>query len=112
MEPEFSEPMLFQQRGGATQDSVFDPAQVLGVQSTVPKLSVPLALKDVKSPESSALGLSSVYEYKRLLAYLKVNSRDRPLKNRTFTLNVSVGVSRGYTDYHQGRAIHRPLIPL
>ena len=77
MEPEFSEPMLFQQRGGTTQDPVFDPAQVLGVQSTVPKLSVPLALKDVKSPESSALGLSSVYEYKRLLAYLKVNSRQR-----------------------------------
>ena len=81
MESEFSEPMLFQQRGGATQDPVFDPAQVLGVQSTVPKLSVPLALKDVKSPESSALGLSNVYEYKFLLAYLKVNSRDidRPL---------------------------------
>ena len=81
MEPEFSEPMLFQQRDGATQDPVFDPAQIPGVQSTVPKLSVPLALKDVKSPESSALGLSNVYEYKRLLAYLKVNSRDkdRPL---------------------------------
>ena len=73
--------MLFQQRDGTTQDPVFDPAQVPGVQSTVPKLSVPLALKDVKSPESSALGLSNVYEYKRLLAYLKVNSRDkdRPL---------------------------------
>ena len=81
MEPEFSEPLLFQQRDGATQDPVFDPAQVLGVQSTVPKLSVPLALKDVKSPESSARGLSNVYEYKCLLAYLKVNSRDkdRPL---------------------------------
>ena len=77
MEPEFSEPMLFQQRDGATQESVFDPAQVLGVQSTVPKLSVPLALKDVKSPESSTLGLSNVYEYKCLLAYLKVNSRDK-----------------------------------
>ena len=81
MEPEFSEPMLFQQRDGATQDPVFDLAQVVGVQSTVPKLSVPLALKDVKSPESSALGLSNVYEYKHLLAYLKANSRDtdRPL---------------------------------
>ena len=81
MEPEFSEPLLFQQKDGATQDPVFDPAQVIGVQSTMPKLSVPLALKDVKSPESSALGLSNVYEYKRLLAYLKVNSRDkdRPL---------------------------------
>ena len=81
MEPEFSEPMLFQQRDGAAQDPVFDPAQVVGVQSTMPKLSVPLALKDVKSPESSALGLSNVYEYKCLLAYLKVNSRDidRPL---------------------------------
>ena len=76
MEPEFSEPMLFQQRDGATQDPVFDPAQI-----PVPKLSIPLALKDVKSPESSALGLSNVYEYKCLLAYLKVNSRDkdRPL---------------------------------
>ena len=81
MEPEFSEPLLFEQRDGATQDPVFDPAQVIGVQSIEPKLSVPLALKDVKSPESSALGLSNVYEYKRLLAYLKVNSRDkdRPL---------------------------------
>ena len=81
MEPEFLEPMLFQQRDGAAQDPVFDPAQVVGVQSTMPKLSVPLALKDVKSPESSALGLSNVYEYKHLLAYLKVNSRDkdRPL---------------------------------
>ena len=81
MEPEFSEPLLFQQKDGATQDPVYDPAQVIGVQSTMPKLSVPLALKDVKSPESSALGLSNVYEYKRLLAYLKVNSRDkdRPL---------------------------------
>ena len=80
MEPEFSEPMLFQ-GGGATQDPVFDPAQVVGVQSDVPKLSVPFALKDVKSPESSALGLANMYEYKRLLAYLKVNSRDkdRPL---------------------------------
>ena len=81
MEPEFSEPMLFQQAGGAAQDPVFDPAQVVGVQSSMPKMSVPLALKDVKSPESSALGLSSVYEYKRLLAYLKINSKDkdRPL---------------------------------
>ena len=81
MESEFSEPMLFEQRGGATQDPVFDPAQVVGVQSTVPRLSIPLALKDVKSPESSALGLSNVYEYKCLLAYLKANSRDtdRPL---------------------------------
>ena len=81
MEPEFSQPMLFQQTDGATQDPVFDPAQVVGVQSSMPKMSVPLALKDVRSPESSALGLSSVYEYKRLLAYLKVNSKDkdRPL---------------------------------
>ena len=77
MEPEFSEPMLFEQRGGATQDPVFDSAQVVGVQSTVPKMSIPLALKDVKSPESSSLGLSSVYEYKRLLAYLKANSKDK-----------------------------------
>ena len=81
MEPEFSEPLLFQQKDGATQDPVFDPAQVVGVQSSMPKMSVPLALKDVKSPESSALGLSNVYEYKCLLTYLKVNSKDkdRPL---------------------------------
>ena len=81
MEPEFSEPMLFQQTDGAAQDPVFDPAQVVGVQSSMPKMSVPLALKDVRSPESSALGLSNVYEYKCLLAYLKVNSKDkdRPL---------------------------------
>ena len=80
MEPEFSEPLLFQQKDSATQDPVFDPAQVIGAQSTMPKLSVPLALKDVKSG-SSALGLSNVYEYKRLLTYLRVNSRDkdRPL---------------------------------
>ena len=67
MEPEFSEPLLFQQGSGATQDPVFDPAQVIGVQSTMPRLSIPLALKDVKSPESSALGLSNAYEYKRYL---------------------------------------------
>ena len=79
MEPEFSEPMLFHQAGVAAQDPVFDPAQVVGVQSSMPKMSVPLALNDVKSPESSALGLSNVYEC--LLAYLKVNSKDkdRPL---------------------------------
>ena len=33
MEPEFSQPMLFQQTDGAAQDPVFDPAQVVGVQS-------------------------------------------------------------------------------
>ena len=81
MEPEFSQPMLFQQTDGATEDPVFDPAQVVGVQSLMPRMSVPLALKDVRSPESSALGLSNAYEYKCLLAYLKVNSKDkdRPL---------------------------------
>ena len=81
MEPEFSQPMLFQQTDGATQDPVFDPAQVVGVQSSMPRMSVPLALKDVRFPESSALGLSNAYEYKCLLAYLKVNSKDkdRPL---------------------------------
>ena len=81
MEPEFSQPLLFQQTDGATQDPVFDLAQVVGVQSSMPKMSVPLALKDVRSPESSALGLSSVYEYKCLLTYLRVNSKDkdRPL---------------------------------
>ena len=81
MEPEFSEPMLFDRGDGTVQDQTFDPAQVWGVKSAVPKSSVPLALKDVRSPDSSALGLSSVYEYKCLVAYLKVNSRDkdRPL---------------------------------
>ena len=54
----------------------------------MPRMSVPLALKDVRSPESSALGLSNAYEYKCLLAYLKVNSKDkdRPL--------IPFGVSR------------------
>ena len=79
--------MLFHQAGGAAQDPVFDPAQVVGVQSSMPKMSVPLALKDVKSPESSALGLSNVYEYKCLLAYWKVNSKD---KDRPF---IPFGVS-------------------
>ena len=76
-----SEPMLFVRGDGTVQDNTFDTAQVWGVQSTVPKSSVPLALQDVRSPDSSALGLSSVYEYKRLVAYLKANSRDkdRPL---------------------------------
>ena len=102
MEPEFSQPMLFQQTDGATQDPVFDPAQVVGVQSSMPKMSVPLALKDVRSPESSALGLSSVYEYKRLLTYLRVNSKDkdRPLipfgGKWTFTLDVSNTSGRLY----------------
>ena len=77
MEPEFSEPMLFDRGDGTVQDQTFDPAQVWGVQSTVPRISVPLALQDIRSPDSSALGLSSVYEYKCLVAYLKVNSRDR-----------------------------------
>ena len=78
--------MLFQQTDGTAQDPVFDPAQVIGVQSSMPKMSVPLALKDVRSPESSALGLSNVYEYKRLLAYLKVNSKD---KDRLIPFGVS-----------------------
>ena len=77
MEPEFSEPMLFDRGPGTVQDKSYDPAQVWGVQSTVPKASVPLALKEVRFPDSSALGLSSVYEYKHLMAYLKANSRDR-----------------------------------
>ena len=81
MESEFSEPMLFVRSGGKVQDQTFDPAQVWGVQSTVPRSLVPLALQDVRFPDSSSLGLSSVYEYKRLVAYLKANRRDkdRPL---------------------------------
>ena len=54
MEPEFSEPMLFVREDGTVQDNTFDPAQVWGVQSTVPKSSVPLALQDVRSPDGSA----------------------------------------------------------
>ena len=77
MEPEFSEPLLFVRSDGSVDDDTFDPAQVWGVQSTVPKSSVPLALQDIQSPDSSALGLSSVYEYKRLVAYLKPNSKDK-----------------------------------
>ena len=69
--------MLFDRGDGTVQDQTFDPAQVWGVQSTVPRISVPLALQDIRSPDSSALVLSSVYEYKCLVAYLKVNSRDR-----------------------------------
>ena len=77
MEPEFSEPLLFVRGDGSVDDETFDPAQVWGVQSTVPKTSVLLALKDIRSPDSSALGLSSVYDYKRLVAYLKANSKDK-----------------------------------
>ena len=81
MESEFSEPMLFERGTGTVQDETFDPAQVWGVHSIMPKVSVLVALQDVRSPDSSALGLASVYEYKRLVAYLRVNSRDkdRPL---------------------------------
>ena len=80
-EPKFCEPMLFDRGSGTVQDNTFDPTQVWGVTSVMPKLSVPAALKEVRSPESGALGLASVYEYKRLVAYLRVNSRDkdRPL---------------------------------
>ena len=87
--------MLFVRGDGTVQDNTFDPAQVWGVQSTVPKSSVPLALQDVRSPYSSALGLSSVYEYKHLVAYLKANSRDKdqplmPFRGKwMFTLGVS-----------------------
>ena len=81
MEPEFSEPLVFDRGDGNVEDDTFDPTQVWGVQSTVPKSSVPLSLKEVRSPDSSSLGLSSAYEYKRQVAYLKANSKDkdRPL---------------------------------
>ena len=81
MEPEFSEPLVFDRGDGDVEDETFDPAQVWGVQSTVPKSSVPLSLKEVRSPDSSSLGLASAYEYKHLVTYLKANSKDkdRPL---------------------------------
>ena len=81
MEPEFSEPLVFDKGDGDVEDETFDPAQVWSVQSTVPRSSVPLSLKDVTSPDSSSLGLSSAYEYKCLVAYIKANSKDkdRPL---------------------------------
>ena len=81
MEPEFSEPLVFDRGDGDVEDDTFDPAQVWGVQSTVPKSSVPLSLKEVRSPDSSSLGLSSAYEYKCQVDYLKANSKDkdRPL---------------------------------
>ena len=81
MEPEFSQPMSFVRGDGTVDDQTFDPAQVWGVQSTVPRVSIPSSLKEVRSPESSSLGLANMYEYKRLVAYLKANSwdKDRPL---------------------------------
>ena len=42
--------MLFQQTDGATQDPVFDPAQVVGVQSSMPKMSVPLCFEGCEIP--------------------------------------------------------------
>ena len=81
MEPEFSQPMSFVRGDGSVDDETYDPAQVWGVQSTVPRVSIPSSLKEVRSPDSSSLGLNNMYKYKRLIAYLKANSRDkdRPL---------------------------------
>ena len=81
MEPEFSQPMSFVRGDGTVDDQTYDPAQVWGVQSTVPRVSIPSSLKEVRSPESSSLGFDNMYEYRRLIAYLKANSRDkdRPL---------------------------------
>ena len=78
---EFSQPLIFDRGDGTVQDRIYDPAQVWGVQSTVPKVSVPVSLKEVRSPESSALGLADMYQYRHLVSYLKANSRDkeRPL---------------------------------
>ena len=81
MEPEFSQPLIFDRGDGTVQDLIYDPAQVWGIQSTVPKVSVPVSLKEVRSPESSVLGLADMYQYRHLVAYVKANSRDkeRPL---------------------------------
>ena len=65
-----------------TPASVVDPSQKWGVTSKMPKFNIPKKLEEVKTFESESLGLSSEFEYKRLLQYLKANSRDpsRPLK--------------------------------
>ena len=85
LEPEWDELMVFGSNEGdkdTTPASVVDPSQKWGVTSKVPKFNIPKKLEDVKTFESESLGLASEYEYRRLLQYLKVNSRDplRPLK--------------------------------
>ena len=85
LEPDWDELMVFGSNEGekdTTPASVVDPSQKWGVVSKMPKFNIPKKLEDVKTFESESLGLSSEYEYKRLLQYLKANSRDpqRPLK--------------------------------
>ena len=85
LEPEWDQPMTFGSNVGekdTTPASVVDPSQKWDVVSKMPKFNIPKKLEDVMTPESESLGLSSEFEYRRLLQYLKVNSRDpsRPLK--------------------------------
>ena len=85
LEPEWDQPMIFGSNVGekdTTPASVVDPSQKWGVVSRMPKFNIPKKLEEVMTPESESLGLSSEYEYRRLLQYLKANSRDpsRPLK--------------------------------
>ena len=85
LEPEWDVPMNFGSNEGekdTTPASVVDPSQKWGVVSKMPKFNIPKRLEDVMTPESESLGLSSEFEYRRLLQYLKANSRDpsRPLK--------------------------------
>ena len=85
LEPEWDVPMSFGHNIGekdTTPASVVDPSQKWGVVSKMPKFNIPKKLEEVMTPESESLGLASEYEYRRLLQYLKHNSRDpaRPLK--------------------------------
>ena len=81
MEPEFDELMLFDPKqygkDGEIQDNVYDPSQMPGKQSIKPKYNIENSLKDRRTPESDSFCLESQYHYKKLLHYLKVNSRDR-----------------------------------
>ena len=85
MEPEFDELMLFDPKqygkDGEIQDNVFDPSQMPGKLSIKPKYNIDSSLKERRTPDSDSLCLESQYHYKKLLHYLKVNSRDqdRPL---------------------------------
>ena len=85
LEPEWDQPMLFGSNvGDKRYDTCFSGRSFTkwGVVSRMPKFNIPKKLEEVMTPESESLGLSSEYEYRRLLQYLKANSRDpaRPLK--------------------------------
>ena len=81
MEPEWDELMLFDPaqygKDGSIQDDVFDPSQMPGKQSIKPKYNIENVLKERRTPESDGLGMESQYHYRKLVHYLKVNSRDR-----------------------------------